>query len=262
LAYSQTSDFESGDEYFLKKDYANAALEYEKMFFYGPCAEIQNQALLKKALAYKEDKKYLLSAQTLQRIPLYSITLREKDSLYYEILLCSYLADNFLFAKQVIINMDLEVKQNPSNQLLLMQILIYNELSEYDSAYTCVLQYKNTAKNLNAKDKYLLDSLYNYIPKTKSTQKAKLLSIFPGLGHIYAGYWFEGICAFTINAGVLGFGVYEFLQTNYLTAWLGGAGLLSATYSGQQKRAIYLVEKHNYIKHKEFNTAVKQILLK
>ncbi len=254
--------FNTADEYFLKKDYANAVLEYERVFFNNYDTEIQKQALKKKALCYKLDKKYTSSAKTLQRIPLYNLNLKEKDSIYYEMLLCSYLGDDFSFANEIVVNINLEVKENPSKELLLMLILIYNELNDYSAAHNCFLQYFQKINELDKEKKNTLDSLYNHIPKNKSTRKAKHLAFLPGLGHIYAGFWTEGICAFVVNAGVLGFGIYEFLLKDYITSWIGGAGLLSATYLGQQKRAIYLTEKHNYIKHKEFNKQIKQILLK
>ncbi|MDO5760803.1 MAG: hypothetical protein Q4Q06_07240 [Bacteroidota bacterium] len=269
LAYSQNNDyfetklnvFALAEEYFQQKDYANAVLEYERVFFFVSEAELQKQALKKKAHSYKKDKKYLLSAQTLQRIPLYLMTIEEKDSIYYEMLLCSYLEDDFDFASKIMNNMNLEVKENPSKRLLLMQILLSNELNEYNSAYDYLLQYIEKEPVLRGEDKYVLDSLYNNLPKHKSENKAKHLAFFPGLGHIYSGYWFEGICAFVVNAGVLWFGVSEFLLKDYITAWVGGAGLLSSTYLGQQKRAVHLAKKHNYLANKEFNTQIKQILL-
>lgn len=259
---SQEDVFGVADEYFLKKNYANAVLEYERVFFNNYDTEIQKYALKKKASCYKLDKKYTSSAKTLQRIPLYNLSLKEKDSIYYEMLLCSYLGDDFDFAEEIAVNMNLEVKENPSKELLLMLILIYNELNDYSSAHNCFLQYSRKTKDLSEEEVKNLDSLYNHIPKNKSTKTAKHLAFLPGLGHIYAGFWAEGICAFIVNAGVLSFGISEFLLKDYITSWIGGAGLLSVTYLGQQKRAVYLTEKYNYLRNKEFNTLIKQILLK
>lgn len=262
MVYSQGCVFDRPDEYFFKKDYANAVLEYERVYFNNYDIEIQKQALKKKALCYKLDKKYNFSAKTLQRIPLYNLDLKEKDSIYYEMLLCSYLGDDFDFANEIVLNMNLEVKENPSKELLLILILVNNELNDYSSAHKLITQYSCKTNDLTKEDREELDSIYNHIPKNKSIKKAKHLAFLPGLGHIYAGYWGEGICAFVVNAGVLSFGICEFLLKDYITSWIGGAGLLSATYLGQQKRAVYLTEKRNYLEKKEFNNRIKQILLK
>ena len=159
------------------------------------------------------------------------------------------------------LSMDLELQEDPSKDLLLVEILNLNEAKDYIRAYDKVLKYENKVSYLNERDKYLLDSLYTHLPKQKSKKKAKHLSFVPGLGHMYSGYWFEGIIAFVINAGVLTFGIYQAWHKDYLTAWIGGAGIFAATYTGQQKRAVYLAEKYNYLKTKDFNSKIKDILL-
>ncbi len=258
--YSQ-KDFDLAEEYLKKEDYNNALVEYERVFFASNDAFLQNQALKQKALVYKLQKDYRQSALTLQRIPLYNMTLEEKDSVYYQILLCFYLSDDFSLAQQTMNSMDISLQEKPSKELLLVEILNLNELHDYSSAYNKLLEYEKQVSRLSSEDIHLLDSLYSNIPRQKSGKKARNLSVVPGLGHIYAGYWFEGVTAFVLNAGILAWGVYEFLGKDYLTAWIGGAGLLSAAYTGQQKRAAYLVGKRNYLNAKKFNSKIKEVLL-
>lgn len=259
MAYSQ--QFVLAEEYLAKEDFDNALFEYERVFYYSQDSFVQKQALKRKAHIYKIKEDYKQSAYTLQRIPLYNMSLEEKDSLYYQILLCYYLSDEFDLAYQAMLSMDLDLQENPSKDLLLVEILNLNEAKDYIRAYDKVLKYENKVSYLNERDKYLLDSLYTNLPKQKSEKKAKHLSFVPGLGHMYSGYWFEGITAFVINAGVLTFGIYQAWYKDYFTAWIGGAGILAATYTGQQKRAVYLARKHNYLKTKDFNLRIKNILL-
>lgn len=204
---------------------------------------------------------YLQSAKTLQRIPLYSLNDKERDSVYCQTLLCLYLADDFLFARTTISNMDINTLAAPSSELLLIQILLYNQLQDYNSAYACYNLYKEKNDLLSDDNKKTLDSLYSNLPKLKKEKKAEYLSIFPGLGHIYAGFWGEGLTSFFLNCAVLTFGVWEFFDKHYLTAWIGGAGILSATYLGQKKRAVYLTQKRNYLNTSSFNRKVKDLLL-
>lgn len=259
LAYSQ--QFEIAEEYFAKEDLDNALLEYERVFYFSQDAVVQKQALKHKAHIYKIKEDYLKSAYTLQRIPLYDMSLEERDSVFYQMLLCFYFADDFSKARQTMLSMDLNLQENPSKDLLLVEILNLNELKDYATAYNKLLEYENKVTYLTNEDKHLLDSLYTHQPKQKSEKKARHLSFFPGLGHVYSGYWFEGITAFVINAGVLTFGIYQAWHKDYLTAWIGGAGILAAAYTGQQKRAVYLATKYNYLKTKDFNAKIKNILL-
>ena len=259
LAYSQ--QFVLAEEYLAKEDFDNALFEYERVFYYSQDSFVQKQALKQKAHIYKIKEDYKQSAYTLQRIPLYNMSLEEKDSLYYQILLCYYLSDEFALAQKTMLSMDLDLQENPSKDLLLIEILNLNELKDYTTAYNKLLEYESKTSYLNTEDKHLLDSLYTHLPKQKSEKKARHLSFLPGLGHMYSGYWVEGITAFVINAGVLTFGIYQAWHKDYLTAWIGGAGILSATYTGQQKRAVYLANKYNYLQTKDFNLRIKNILL-
>ena len=260
MAYNQNV-FSLADKYFEDKDYSNAVLEYERVYFYAQNSETQKLALQKKALSYKKSGKYLLSAQTLERIPLYAMNLEEKDSVFYEKLLCFYLADDFVSAENLLKNKSLDLEENTSNKTLLMEILVYNQLGNYSKAKDKLSEYYKHTSYLSDEDKSLLDNLYQNPPKQKKESTAKLLSFIPGLGHIYSGYWFEGFSAFVVNGGILTFGIYEVWKGDYITAWVAGAGLLSAAYTGQQKRAVYLSKKYNYLKNMSFNTEIKSLLL-
>ncbi|MBR1769615.1 MAG: hypothetical protein IJ748_04065 [Bacteroidales bacterium] len=215
----------------------------------------------KKAEVFKCRKEYGKAAFTLRRIPPYSLSQGEKDTLAYQVLLYYYLEDNFSEAEKYIKTLDLNVSENPSSQLLLIEILLLNELKEYTSAYEKLIAYEEKTGNFSAESKKCLDSLYSHIPKLKSETKAKNLSLFPGLGQIYAGYYTEGIFAFGLNAAILSFGVYELWHKDFVTAWIGGAGILSATYLGQQKQAVYLAQKRNYKRLSEFNKKIKTVIL-
>ncbi|MBQ9312038.1 MAG: hypothetical protein IJ213_03230 [Bacteroidales bacterium] len=260
MAYNQNV-FSLADKYFEDKDYSNAVLEYERVYFYAQNSETQKLALQKKALSYKKRGKYLLSAQTLERIPLYAMNLEEKDSVFYEKLLCFYLADDFISAENLLKNKSLDLEENSSNKTLLMEILVYNQLGNYSKAKDKLSEYYKHTSYLSDEDKSLLDNLYQNPPKQKKESTAKLLSFIPGLGHIYSGYWFEGFSAFVVNGGILAFGIYEVWKGDYITVWVAGAGLLSAAYTGQQKRAVYLSKKYNYLKNKSFNNEIKYLLL-
>jgi len=237
----------------------NAAVEYERAFFASRDAAAQKHALLLKACSLKRAGEYEQSAKTLERIPLYRMSASEKDSIACEKLLLYYLADDLVVALKTINDLDLNIAENPSDRLLMMETLIYNELYDYEKASITASEYAR--RKQNAKMASALDSLYNNHPKLKKEKTARILSYLPGLGHMYARQPAEGVAAFLLNAGVAAFGVFEVLEGNYITAWMGGAGLLYSTYTGQQNRALYLTEKHNYMLTRSFNNEVKSAML-
>lgn len=162
--------------------------------------------------------------------------------------------------------MYLNIDSSKVTNTLLMQVLVYNELSRYQDAKIKAKQWVKTLEEGNKDktrvvDEKLIDDIYANIPKQKSEKIGKFLSYFPGLGHLYAGYPVEGIACFVLNASILTFGVYEAYNAYYLTAYLGGAGMLSGTYFGGYARANYLIRKHNYKVTKAFNDKVRGILL-
>jgi hypothetical protein len=266
LINAQDSIFDIADKLFEQKDYKNAALEYERIVYNSTSKQDQNQALFKKATSYKENNNYLKASQTLDRIQTFSLTPEQQETYYYEKMLCYYLNEEFEKASSTIEDMYLNIDSSKVTNTLLIQVFIYNELSRYQDAKIKAKQWvktfeKGNKENKKIIDERLIDDIYANIPKQKSEKIGKILSYFPGLGHLYAGYPIEGIACFVMNASIIAFGVYEAYNAYYLTAYLGGAGILSGTYFGGYARANYLIRKHNYKVTKAFNDKVRGILL-
>lgn len=246
--------FQKADDLFRQQNYELAAAEYERCFYLSPSKEISYKALQQKAMCYKQTGNYEKAAFNLERIA-------DAYEDYYQIALCYYLSNNFSKSLGTIDKCHLFF-DSLQEDMLLLKILTLNELNKYEDSQKASEELANRLKNSTDKDiAPQINKLYSDLPKLKSEQTARILSFVPGLAHIYANEWGKGITAFALNAAALGFGVWQVLDKCYLTAYLGGAGLLSVTYPGAMKNGIYTVRKYNYNKTSQFNNNFKQEII-
>ena len=184
---------------------------------------------------------------------------------FYEKILCYILFGAFVEAQSAIDEMYLSLPDTAlTTSTLVLQILVYNELQQWDNARQTALFYANTFPSPQREDmQTMIEQMYakENLPKLKSEKVSRVLAFVPGLAHIYAGYWMEGTVSFLLNSAVLAFGVYQAYHGYYITGYLLGAGILSATYFGGFNRAEQLRQKRNEESIRLFNNHAKKILL-
>ena len=254
--FPQTSDadFTVADAYFSRKDYESAAAEYERVFYNSDSREISHKALQQKALCRKLSGKYKEAAMTLERMP-------EDYADYYQIALCYYLSNDFAKSGYTITKCELYY-DTLKEDMLLIKILTLNELNDYVNSKIAAEQLAQLLKNKTDVDiSPFIDSLYSDLPKFKNEKTAKFLAFIPGFAQIYAGETAKGLAAFTLNAASIGFGIWQFIDRCYLTAYLGGAGMLSVVYPGAVKNGMYEIREYNRKKASQFNMKFRQKLI-
>lgn len=235
-------------------EYEAAAVEYERCYYLATSRADKHSALVHKAQCYKQTGNFGKAATTIKR---YATTYADN----LQLALCHFLNSDFGDAASAIATCE-AMSDSISNDLLLIKVLTLNELSLYDSAYRVALCLAARKEKSTGHDMSLLvDSLYAEKPKLKSEQLAQYLSFLPGLGHIYANQWGLGAIDFAINAALISFGIWQVYERCYLTAWIGGAGLFSATYRGSMRSATQYVRKYNYQRCTAFNKSTRQTLL-
>ncbi len=101
------------------------------------------------------------------------------------------------------------------------------------------------------------------LPKYRSPRKAEVLSRFiPGTGQIYAGKFLEGCSNFIMNAGLLGFSLYEFSLKFYFTGYLVGLTSLNKVYHSGIHRANILANDMNKTSMTKFNIRTTNLMMK
>jgi tetratricopeptide (TPR) repeat protein len=257
------------DSLYIIKDYSRAALSYERCAF---LAENQTQlceVMLKKGKCYWRTEEYNDALRALQRINTFSIS----DSLAFEtqfaIATTAYMQKDFVYAKSEL--KQIEIFTTNKNQVLQSQylsVLTLTELHEWNEAF---IKANAWIDNLDAEDttktklKLAIVDIFDKknIPKIKDPERANTLSTFvPGLGQLYAGYFWEG--AANVSLQVLGFaivgvGIYT---KYYITGVVSGMTIFQRFYTGGIKRAEFLAKKKNYIEMTEFRSQLKPILIK
>ncbi len=230
---------------------ALAAVEYERCAYQADSRDDFRQALQRKAQCYQALARYDRAAATVAR---YASCYED----YYRQMFYLYLDGKFQETAELAERTEM-LYGHAGEDILLLRMLSLNELTLYDSAHVVALR----LASLHAAEGHgditdLIDSFYARTPRLKSENMAWWLSFCPGMGLAYAGEWWLGTVAFAINAAALGFGVWQVFEHCYVTAYMGGAGLLSATFPGQMHSAEYYVRKNNYRRSSAFNKSFKQ----
>jgi hypothetical protein len=84
--------------------------------------------------------------------------------------------------------------------------------------------------------------------------------ILPGVGQLYAGYFWEGALNVTLQLAGLGFTGLCIWQKYYFTGAFVGFSIFQKFYGGGINRTQFLVEKRNHIKIRTFNDEIKKYL--
>lgn len=259
------STFDRADSLYFAGDFARAALEYERVIFESETPDDFNIAIFRRVQCFKQMQQFDKASAELQRIRLFTLNPDQTVEFYYERILCHYLNSAFNAALGAVEEMYFNVADSSlCNATLILQVLVYNELQQWDQAKQAALAYARTFSSPERENmEAAIHELYakKNLPRLKKKSVAQVLAFVPGLAHMYAGYWLEGSVSLLLNAAVLAFGVYEVLNGYYITGYLLGAGTLSATYFGGFSRSYHLLQKRNYERIRVFNNQVKKELL-
>ncbi len=247
----EAQSFAVADSLMAAGDYALAAVEYERCVYLSESREATRTALERKAECFKKAGNYRKAADITERY-----VSRYAD--FRQLALCRFLDNDFISAAFAVDRCEM-VCDTLGEDMLLMKMLALNGQALYDSAHAVGMLLADRHRELTGSDMApMIDSLYSKTPRLKKESLGWLLSLVPGLGHAYAGEYGLAAVAFLMNAAALGFGVWQVYEGCYITAWLGGAGLLSVTYPGAMRSAEYGVRKANYECTSTFNAACRQ----
>lgn len=251
---TNAQSFAKADSLFANGNYEQASVEYERCVYLSESREATHMALERKAECFKRLGEYGRVADVIER---YASSYADLQ----QIALCRYLDGNYETAAFAVDRCEM-LHDTLGEDMLLLKMLALNEQSLYDSAQAVARQLAERHLAVTGEDiTYVIDSIYKNKPCLKSERLGWYLSLVPGLGHFYAGEYGLGAAAFLLNAACLGFGVWQVFEGCYITAYLGGAGMLSVTYPGAMRSATYYVQKANYERSSAFNGGCKQSVM-
>lgn len=232
-----------------------ASVAYEYAVFKAVEPIYRSKLMLKRAYALKQQGSFERAFDNLQRIDIYVLPDSMAKNVLYESALNAFLAERY---DQSLSKLE-ELKIYPDSEMegrnLILEILTLNEMKEWTKAHEHFLSYKKKfAPSLQ--DPYLQKI------KMKNSERAFNLSYFlPGVGQMYAGYFWKGFLSGFINVGTVAFAGYSFLTGYYFSGAFTGVTLFYIFYNGGARYAEVLAEQYNREKGEEFNKSVRLILL-
>ena len=270
-AQSWQMAWQRADSLFAKQQYATAGIEYERTLFLlaefpdlavpaDSVRLITQKILLQKTFCNKASRDFGAAQKTILRTDASNLPDAFAFRLRYEKALCAYLNQQYDEAQRQILQTRFLVKDTlMAQQLDWLEIVTLNELSRWDESRILYRQYirrQNLPDTVN--DHYLLAKR----PKIRNPRKAGLLStVMPGTGLLYAGSLREGIVSTTIQAGLLTFGVFSWINGYPISGFLTGGGLFQTFYFGGIKRAERVAEMNNRKKKENYNQKLKSAIL-
>lgn len=261
--------FKLADSLYLSGQFYDAAIEYERVIYQNIGIVHSNHARYRKALSLKQIGNYSKALGSLKEIQYWAVPDSLTFPYFYETALCAYLHGSFMETEKALSNLlhwnNLTLEEKRCLHALL--VLAYNEMGKYDSGYKSFTQLIDILpitgiERENAQQ--IIDQVYarKNLPRLKKEKTQEVLNYLPGLGHVYAGNWKEGLLSFSLNLSSLAFGAYQVYLGYYITGYFGGAIPLNKFYFGSRTRAAFLLEKYNYEEKRRFNKQVKDVLLR
>lgn len=223
-----------GDEQYLK-----AALAYERAFFESKDQQQRNRFLVLKAQCYKAVGDYEAGVRNLQRVRfLRSDSLRQ--AVNYELVLLHYLNGDFPDAQSRLIRM--QARGDQSKETLLLSFLVHVELGLWPEARQLLVDQDSIFHFGHEGIEYVLPQKL----KLKDPKKAYNLSLLPGLGQWYAGYFWKGVLSGGIQAFLGAFSIYSLIEGYFFTGTLTGVALFYTFYLGGSRYAETLAHRKNH----------------
>lgn len=272
LTKSEGQVFQKADSLSGLRQYAFAALEYERIIFENTefsdsavslisIQNTKNEALIRKVFCQKATGNFWEASQTTKRFDFTNLADSVQFRFRFENVLCCYLSKQFEETYSQIQQTKYLIKDTTiTKDIDFLAILSLTELGRYQEAKKLYFQYvsKHKFEDNTAQVFSFVDN-----PKFRKIQKAKALATFlPGTGMIYAGNVREGITSLGLQIIALSYGIYGFTEGYYLSGFLTGFGLFQAFYFGGIRRTEMLVDKKNESLKRQYSNQVKNMLLK
>lgn len=251
-----------------ESDYLHAATLWEKAVFDGVDDTLKQTYVFSRAMCFKHAGEYMLAEKTFRRIERNLLTDSMQIEVLYQSSLVSFLQGHGKSADLLLSeSFSIAHETATSHSSLFLHALVLNSIGEFSQAKSKLKQYAgkltlpadSIASVMSAIDELYDDSE----PEIKRLAKARKLSMFlPGAGLFYSGYPGKAFVNIGLQVASLGFIGYNVLMMNYFTAATAGVKLFLLFYTGGVNQLEYLVNSRNEQVLREFNSLVKDFMLR
>lgn len=241
----------TAQQLYENKQFLDAAVMYEFDVFKSENIKERNELLFAKYLCYKSLAQYDDAISTISRIK-YVRSDSVKARVGYEKSLTYYLSNELSKS-------NLELQKLAGNQyndtlaISLLQVLVSVDQLHWEEARELLSNGEVFEFSDQEVEQILPDKL-----KPKNSDKAENLSIIPGLGQWYAGYFWKGATSGVIQAAIGSFMVYSLVEGYIFSGTLTGAAGLYTFNLGGARHAGELAHRKNA----ELTSVIKKRFLK
>lgn len=241
-----------GDSLYAIGEYARASVAYEYAYFSATGAVRLNEILLKRTYSLKHIGKYEGAFQNLDRADFYQGVDSLRFLLFYESALNAFLAKKADIAWSKLQEIQFEFSDSIlKRKILPIEILTLNALNRWQQAHE---KFKKFAV-LNGLTEDPYPEILNF--KMKKPNMAMNLSYFlPGIGQMYAGYFWKGAVSTMLNIGMISFSIWSYLGGYYLSGTFTGVALFYLSYNGGARYAEALANQFNESHIEKFRVKV------
>lgn len=219
--------------------YQEAALAFERAIFDSKDIQAKNLFLILKAQCYKALGDYEAGIRNLQRIRfLNSDSL--KQAVNYETVLLHYLNHEYQEAYSRLVRAQAQGQE--TKETLLLSFLVNVDLQKWDAARELLIDQDSVFQFGPEDIAYIVPAKW----KLKDPNKAFNLSLLPGIGQWYAGYFWKGVLSGSIQVGLGLFSIYNLIEGYFFSGTLTGVALFYTFYLGGARYASQLAERKNH----------------
>jgi tetratricopeptide (TPR) repeat protein len=257
----QSFSINKADSLFSKGEYFNAAVEYERAYFYAKGYKEKNEFKYKKSICYKNIGDFEAAKDEILKIRLFGIADSVRNKYLYQMALLSYLSEDFYQCEKALLQISgQEVPFEIKSNTLLLGCLNNIALRNFEESQTYGNEFLTLVVEKRNLDSVLLvfNGFYSKknLPKLRKGNVFKWVSIIPGMGQIYVGKIGEGISNMCLNAGAFAFGGFQIYVGNYFTGYFVGTLAINKFYFGGRTRAKSLFDYTNKEKINGFSEKI------
>lgn len=219
--------------------YQEAALAFERALFETQDIQEKNLFLVLKAQCYKAIGDYQAGIRNLKRVRfLKSDSL--KQAVDYETVLQHYLNNEYQEAYSRLVR--IQARQTETKETLILSFLVNVDLQKWEEARELLIS-RDTVFQF---DEEAIDYIIPPKWKLKDPDKAFNLSLLPGIGQWYAGYFWKGVLSGSIQLVLGAFSIYSLVEGYFFSGTLTGVALFYTFYLGGARYASQLAHRKNH----------------
>ncbi len=264
--FAQNSVLCKGDSLFSAGNFFEAAIAFERAYYFAPNNTERIAANLKKANALKQQGEFSKAFSDLQRSLPTAIIDSLRIEVLYETAICAYLAGNYAHSISILSQL---IYQYPHaiqfKEFFLLKAMVLVKLEQWNELSVHINQMALQRQPTLQKDQVMtqLRDLLNpgNQPKLRNPERASLWStIIPGSGHLYAGSPGKGVINGLSQLVSLGGAFVMGVNHLYFSGFIIGLGAFQSFYFGGIKQAANLAQQNNIKKMNDYQAKIETLL--